>query len=119
MPSLRTETDQQEYSDFCSVTDHYPDAFNHNAKIMFHALGMAGEAGEVANKVKKIFRDDKGEVTDQRRDQIARELGGVYWYFTRLAADFGFTVEDIRDINWKELESRRQRGTVLGDGDDR
>jgi len=109
---------QTEYAAFCQTTDHYPTRIE-DADILFHASGMAGEAGEVLNKVKKIWRDDGGEITDERRKAIMKEMGGVYWYFTRLASRLGVTVEEIRDQNADVLLSRQKRGTLLGDGDDR
>ncbi len=87
--------------------------------LMYAALGFAGEAGEVANKVKKVYRDDNGVLTDERRLQIAKELGGALWYLAVTAKQAGFSLDDIAFMNLMELRSRRERGTIKGDGDDR
>ena len=93
----------------------YPDSI----RILYPALGLAGEAGEVANKVKKIYRDDGGQVTDDRRVQVAKELGGVLWYVAAVCTDLGLNMGDVARENVAILASRQQRGTLHGDGDDR
>jgi len=93
----------------------YPD----DIRILYPALGLAGEAGEVANKVKKIFRDDGGRVTDDRRVQVAKELGGVLWYVAAVCSDLGLNMGDVARENAAILASRQQRGTLHGDGDER
>ena len=85
-----------------------------NCAILYPALGMVGEAGEVANKVKKILRDNKFD-----RDDIAKELGDVLWYLAILAKDLGFNLSDIAYDNLKKLEDRQKRGTLGGSGDKR
>ena len=82
--------------------------------ILYPTLGMVGEAGEVANKVKKILRDNKFD-----RDDIAKELGDVLWYLAILAKDLGFNLSDIAYDNLKKLEDRQKRGTLRGSGDKR
>ena len=93
----------------------YPDS----VRILYPALGLAGEAGEVANKVKKIYRDDGGQVTDHRRVQVAKELGGVLWYVAAVCSDLGLNMGDVARENAAILASRQQRGTLHGDGDER
>jgi NTP pyrophosphatase (non-canonical NTP hydrolase) len=63
--------------------------YPYRCKLFYPALGLAGEAGEVANKVKKIFRDDDEALTDERRAQIRKEIGGVMWYVAMLCTDLG------------------------------
>lgn len=94
--------------------------------IGYTALGLAGEAGEIANKVKKMYRDDNlldMNVTEQvravRRDDIKGELGDVLWYVTALAQEFGLTLEEIMEYNITKLLGRRERGTLQGSGDNR
>ena len=86
--------------------------------IWYPALGL-GEAGEVQNKVKKIFRDDGGVLTDERRKAIKKEMGGVLWYLAALAEGMGESLGQIAMDNIDELASRQKRGTLHGDGDDR
>ena len=93
----------------------YPDSI----RILYPALGLAGEAGEVANKIKKIYRDDGGRVTDDRRVQVAKELGGVLWYVAAVCTDLGLNMGDVARENAAILASRQQRGTLHGDGDER
>ncbi len=82
-------------------------------------LQMAAHAGKVANQVKKIIRDDVGEIAEARRQAIAKEIGGVLWYCAALATDLGFNLGDIAQENANILASRQVRGTIKGDGDNR
>jgi NTP pyrophosphatase (non-canonical NTP hydrolase) len=87
--------------------------------VVYPALGLASEAGEVAGKVKKFIRDDRGKFTDARRFQIRDELGDVLWYLTALAGDLGFDLEDIAKRNLHKLEKRQAENKIKGDGDNR
>jgi NTP pyrophosphatase (non-canonical NTP hydrolase) len=88
-------------------------------RAAYHSLGLAGEAGEVANKVKKIYRDDQGQLTPARVAAIKKEMGGALWYMATLANDLGFKLSEVAEANIAELRSRQQRGTIHGDGDNR
>ena len=86
-------------------------------KVVYPALGLAGEAGEVADKVKKIYRDDR---TDARfLAEIAKEIGDVMWYCAALANDLGFDLQQIAEMNIHKLKSRKAAGTIVGTGDNR
>jgi len=89
-------------------------------RILYPALGLAGEAGEVANKVKKFIRDgaDK-ESFEVKKVEIAAEIGDVLWYCAALAHDLGFDLAEIAAENYNKLSGRNERGTLGGDGDDR
>jgi NTP pyrophosphatase (non-canonical NTP hydrolase) len=87
--------------------------------LMYAALGLAGEAGEVANKVKKVYRDDGNIITPERRRQIIKELGGALWYLAEVATVIGVTLSEVAAENMSLLEERSRRGTLGGDGDDR
>ncbi|TSC52568.1 MAG: MazG family pyrophosphatase [Parcubacteria group bacterium LiPW_41] len=106
----------KEYQEFVDSVAIYPNV-GHN--FVYPTLGLVGEAGEIAEKVKKIFRDNGGVVEDEKKEEIKKELGDVLWYIARVGAEFGFTVEDIAELNKKKLLSRRERGTLHGDGDNR
>lgn len=83
--------------------------------VIYPALGLAGEAGEVAEKVKKHLRDGKAlDVSG-----VAKELGDVLWYIANLASDMGVTLQEIADLNIDKLLSRQDRGVLKGSGDDR
>lgn len=88
-------------------------------KIIYPTLGLTGEAGEVADKVKKVLRDNHGDFTDEKRKEIAKELGDVAWYLAVCANDIGYTLEEICQMNYDKLKSRQQRGVIHGNGDNR
>ena len=85
--------------------------------IVYPTLGLANEAGEVAGKIKKIFRDNDGVIGELERDALKYELGDVLWYLTQICTELGLTLEDVAAANLEKLSSRRQRGTIRGDGD--
>lgn len=87
--------------------------------VSYPALGLAGEAGEVCNKVKKIFRDNNGVVSEEKRHDLLGEIGDVLWYCAALARDLNLSLEDIATLNIKKLEDRQARGTLQGNGDNR
>lgn len=85
--------------------------------LIYTVLGLAGEAGEVANKMKKVLRGDYG--LDQLREVLAHELGDVLWYVATVAHELGYTLEEIGEMNLDKLRARNVRGTVKGSGDER
>lgn len=87
--------------------------------IVYPTLGLANEAGEVAGKVKKIFRDRHGVITDADREALALELGDVLWYLSELCTRLGITLEDVAERNIAKLADRAARGVIGGDGDTR
>lgn len=108
----------QEYAEATRQTAVYPGAGTCEIQALAYVtLGLAGEAGEVANKVKKIIRDDDGFVTSERRAMILKELGGTMWYAFRLADELGVSMADVLADNAKDLAGRQARGTIKGDGD--
>ena len=105
-----------EYQERSRATAVYPDA---GSNIVYPALGLCGEAGETAEKVKKAIRDDGGTLTEERRAAIAAELGDVLWYAAQLATEAGLDLEEIAEANLEKLASRQQRAVLHGSGDDR
>ena len=93
----------------------YPEQYN----IIYPALGMAGEAGEVADKVKKVIRDNNSQFTEEKKREIAKEIGDVLWYCAVLAHDIGFSLEEVGRMNIEKLKSRQERGVLSGSGDNR
>jgi NTP pyrophosphatase (non-canonical NTP hydrolase) len=87
--------------------------------LYYTALGLAGEAGEIANKVKKIMRDEGETLPDHARTAIADELGDALWYAAALAHELGVPLEAIAARNLAKLRDRKQRGTITGSGDRR
>ncbi len=82
-------------------------------------LGINGEAGEVAEKVKKIIRDKGGKISQQDKEELAKELGDVLWYLAVFAHDLGFQLDGIAEQNLAKLQSRQVRGVLGGTGDNR
>ena len=87
--------------------------------FVYPTLGLAGEAGEVSEKVKKIFRDKKGRLSKETREEIKKELGDVLWYLSQIAYEMKISFQDIAKSNIQKLSSRNKRGTIRGDGDNR
>lgn len=88
-------------------------------KFVYPVLGLVGESGEVAEKIKKILRDNEGNVSEEQRSEIKKELGDVLWYLSQLANDLGIALEDIASSNIEKIRSRRERGVAKGNGDNR
>jgi NTP pyrophosphatase (non-canonical NTP hydrolase) len=104
-----------EYQRLSRSTAEYP----RQEALTYPALGLAGEAGEFADHAKKVIRDDGGEVTPQRREAMAKELGDVLWYVAQLASELGLELEQVARENLDKLHSRQRRGVLSGSGDDR
>ena len=111
----RKELQFNEYCKLASATDRYPN----ECKPWVYALGLTGEAGELADKIKKVYRDKGGVFKQEEREAIVKELGDVLWYLTRLGATLGFSLEQIAEINVEKLADRAKRGKICGSGDDR
>jgi NTP pyrophosphatase (non-canonical NTP hydrolase) len=88
-------------------------------KLIYPTLGLAGEAGEVANKVKKILRDNSGELEEDVRQNLISELGDVLWYVAALATDLKTELSEVANKNMEKLNSRKNRGAIGGSGDNR
>lgn len=100
---------------------HLASKYRHGEPIvLFAALGVAGEAGEVADKVKKAIRDNNGNFDDKAfKESVKYELGDVLWYVSALAEDLGFTLSEVGQSNIAKLEDRRKRCVIHGSGDKR
>jgi NTP pyrophosphatase (non-canonical NTP hydrolase) len=82
-------------------------------------LGVTGEAGEVAEKVKKIIRDYDGQVSDDAKKELIKEMGDVMWYLAVLAEHLGYKFEEVGQVNIKKLRDRQARNKIHGSGDNR
>src|SRR5687768_4416953 len=105
-----------DYQQRSRATAVYPDA---GENLAYPALGLCGEAGETAEKVKKAIRDDGGVLTDERREALAAELGDVLWYVAQLATEAELDLEELAEANLAKLASRQERGALHGSGDTR
>lgn len=90
-----------------------------NTNIYYPTMGLAGEAGEVANKVKKVMRDKGGVITEEFKKDIAKELGDILWYVSTCSSMLGLDLNDIAEANIEKLYSRMDRGVLKGSGDNR
>lgn len=85
--------------------------------LTYMALGLAGESGEVANKLKKVIRGDYTE--NDIKDAIIDELGDVLWYVAGVASVLGVDLDDVASANIRKLTDRKDRNVIQGDGDER
>lgn len=92
---------------------------NKGDNLYYPALGLAGEAGEVCEKIKKIYRDKKGVVTTEDKKELAKELGDVLWYVAALASELDLCLSEIAEVNLEKLQSRMKRNVIKGSGDNR
>ena len=94
----------------------YPEVGNN---AIYPTLGLVGEAGEVADKVKKIIRDKHGLFDKESKEALKFELGDVLWYISQLSSELGYELEEVANANLQKLKSRKQRGKIKGNGDNR
>jgi len=96
--------------------------------LVYPAMGLAGEAGEVVEKVKKLIRDDEmpldenfhtSDIDAEKRLEIAKELGDVLFYVAMIADDIDYTLSEIAEMNIEKLADRKERGHLRGSGDNR
>jgi NTP pyrophosphatase (non-canonical NTP hydrolase) len=87
--------------------------------LNYTVQGINGEAGEIADIVKKVMRDDRGMFSPQARDSLEKEVGDTLWYISQLCTLMGWKMEDVMETNINKLEERAARGTLTGSGDDR
>lgn len=110
-----------EYSDQAIVTDKYGGGVQ---KVDSHAfiaslLGIGGEAGEITEKIKKIYWHKDGVETAEDREELIKELGDLLWYTNTLSVYLGVTLEEVARRNIVKLQSRQGRGVLKGSGDNR
>jgi len=108
--------DFQAYQERSRATARYPQA---GTNPIYPTLGLCGEAGEVADKVKKVLRDQGGHFDAAVRDDLLLELGDVLWYVAQLATELDLSLEAIAEANLAKLASRAARNVISGSGDRR
>jgi len=86
---------------------------------MYLSLGICGETGELAEKIKKCYRDNQGQFTEYSKEEIKKEIGDVLWYLNRLCEELGFTLESAAELNIAKLQDRIDREVLRGQGDNR
>ena len=105
-----------DYQDKSRKTAKYP-AIGH--PVIYPTLGLVNEAGEVAGKIKKVFRDKDGQISEETRSSLKAELGDVLWYMAQVCTELDLTLDEVAEYNIEKLYSRLERGTIKGDGDNR
>ena len=109
-----------EYQERVKETAIYP---NVGDNFVYPALGLAGETGEVIEKIKKLVRDNNitsaAMVEEEKKQEIKKEMGDVLWYLAQLSTEFGFLLEEVAERNIEKLASRKERGMLRGSGDNR
>jgi len=107
--------DFKEYQEKAATTMVY----GAGVKVIYPTLGLAGEAGEVAEKIKKVLRDNNGKFTEEKVEEIKKELGDCFWYLAAISTDLGIDLNDVAELNIEKLFSRKNRNKIHGDGDNR
>ena len=92
---------------------------NKDKNFVYPTLGLVGESGEVAEKIKKILRDKNGAIDYESKLALKKELGDVLWYLSNLCDEFDFSLNDVAKVNLEKLNLRLSRGKISGSGDDR
>ena len=106
----------EEYQKFSKKTAIYP---KKGKNFIYPVLGLVGESGEVAEKIKKVLRDNNGIVDNLRKQEIEKELGDVLWYLSQVATELNLSLDHIASFNIKKLNSRQKRNKLSGNGDNR
>lgn len=104
----------EDYHRWTPTTAQFPDNYPGQG-LMYVGLGAAGEAGEIANQIKKVTRDDEGVLTPERFKKIHDEIGDVFWYLSQLCHKIGANPENVLADNWAKLTARKADGTIMGD----
>ena len=104
-----------EYQSLALLTAVYPK----ESAIAYTTLGLCSEAGEVADKLKKLIRDSGSDYSPEFYESVAKELGDVLWYVATLSHELGFSMSDVAELNYNKLKDRYDRDKIGGSGDDR
>lgn len=109
--------DFDDYQEKAWATANYPEAGT--GDLTYVTMGLTGEAGEVSEKVKKMIRDDGGELTEERREAIIKELSDCFWYLAAFCTELNIDMSEVAQVNLDKLSDRVKRGVICGDGDNR
>src|SRR3989338_2409644 len=106
----------EEYQKESRKTALYP---NKDNNFIYPVLGLCGESGEIAEKIKKVIRDEGGIVSEHKREEIKKELGDVRWYISQIATELDLSLGAVAKLNIEKLQSRLERNKISGSGDNR
>lgn len=106
----------EEYQKLSRETALYP---NKDNNFIYPTLGLAGEAGEVSEKIKKVLRDKNGVIDEATKQELSKELGDVLWYVAQLCTELNLSFDEVAKMNIEKLFSRKERGQLHGNGDNR
>ena len=106
----------EEYQNKSRKTAIYP---NIGENFIYPVLGLTGEAGEVAEKIKKVLRDKNGIISEETRVELKKELGDVLWNLSQLDSELKISLDDVAEFNIEKLYSRMERSKLSGEGDNR
>lgn len=115
-PKRKKRMDFTDYQTRSRATAQYP-TIGHS--VIYPTLGLVNEAGEVAGKIKKVFRDKGGEISAETRAALKSELGDVLWYVAQVCTELDLSLDDVAEANLAKLFDRQARGQIRGDGDNR
>lgn len=114
-----------EYSKKAYATrQHTTELTNHvygdiNGDMIYGILGLVGESGEAADKIKKVIRNNDGVFPEGQKKEIIKELGDVLWYVNTLAIELGSNLDEVAEMNLIKLYDRLERGVIKSSGDNR
>ena len=106
----------EEYQKLSRKTAHYPKI---GENFVYPVLGLTGDAGEVAEKIKKRIRNENGVLYQEYKLEIAKELGDVLWYLSQISTELNLSLEEIAQLNLEKLFDREKRGVIKSEGDNR
>ena len=106
-----------EYQEKCNLTAQYPKPISSN--LLYPVLGLVGETGEFCEKLKKIYRDKDGVFNEFDLIEMKKEMGDILWYLSTICTELNFNLDEVAEGNIKKLLSRKERGVINGNGDNR
>lgn len=109
-------TDFDKYQKQCNKTAVYPKI---GKNFIYPTIGLVGEAGEIANKVKKVIRDDNSKLNKINKEELAYELGDIMWYVAQLSTELNIKLSKVAEMNIEKLKTRKEKNTLHGSGDHR
>lgn len=104
-----------DYQQWVESVAIYPEHFG----VMYTVTGLAGEAGELAGKVGKVYRDKNGDFSPEDVQDIKKELGDVLWMIGGICNEFNIDMQEVMELNVRKIEDRKARGKITGSGDNR